>query len=142
MRVVLDTNVLVSTYLSARGGTIARLLDAWQQGTLDLVVSQPILDEYQRVLSYPRLSRAHGKDSAQLQADIDRIRRTSFLVRETPEIHVVERDPSDNIFLECAVAGAAEIIVSGDSDLLDLGEYQGIQILSAAAFVALLEQAG
>ena len=141
MRVVLDTNIVVSTYLSA-GGTIARLLEAWQQGAFDVVVSEPILAEYQRALSYPHLVAVHRKDAAEIQADVDRIRRTSFLVHEWPEIRAIERDPSDNMLLECAVAGNAEIVVSGDRHLLDLGEYEGIRILNAAAFLALLEERG
>lgn len=140
MRIVLDTNVVVSIYLAARGGTIADLLDAWQNGAFDLVVSQPILDEYRRVLNYPHLSRMHGRGADQIDADLARIQRTSLVVREWQPMVVIERDPSDDKFLECAIAGEAEVIVSGDDHLLALNDFRGIRILRPAAFVELLAQ--
>ncbi|MBN1967596.1 MAG: putative toxin-antitoxin system toxin component, PIN family [Anaerolineae bacterium] len=51
------------------------------------------------------------------------------------------RDPDDNHILACAVAGQAILIVSGDSDLLDLGEYRGVRIMTAAQFVTMMETA-
>lgn len=61
-------------------------------------------------------------------------------VPDWPTLHVVADDPDDDKFLDCAVAAQAEIIVSGDEHLLSLGSFQGIQILTPAAFVVLLSQ--
>ncbi len=53
----------------------------------------------------------------------------------------MSRDPDDNEFLECALAGGADYIVSGDAHLLDIGQYDGIQLVTPAAFLVVLDQA-
>ncbi|MDQ3524263.1 MAG: putative toxin-antitoxin system toxin component, PIN family, partial [Chloroflexota bacterium] len=65
MRVVLDTNIIVSRYLTPRG-RVARIVDLWEQGALDLLTSEVILREYVRVLNYPRLRPVHRLADAQL----------------------------------------------------------------------------
>ena len=65
---------------------------------------------------------------------------SSILVEPGESIDAIAEDPSDNRFLEAAVAGNCEYIVTGDQHLLRLGEYRGIQIMPPATFVAVLEQ--
>lgn len=74
----------------------------------------------------------------QVSETIDDIREFAHIVEPKQKLMVINRDPDDNKFLECSLEGGAEYIVSGDKDLLDLKTYQGIYILSPAAFLAIL----
>lgn len=134
MRVVLDTNIIISRYLTPYG-SVARIVDLWEQGAFELLVSDVILSEYARVLRYPRLRRGHQLTDTQL-AEIDEAFRefTEFVVPdETPD--VVEDDPDDNHFLAAADAGRVDCLVTGDPHLLKLDSYKGIPILSPADFL-------
>lgn len=139
MRVVLDTNVIVSSFIYATGNP-GHIRDAWHTGTFEVVVTEPILEEYRRVLNYPRTRRRHHLSPAEIDLALDDIREMAVNVPDWPTLHVVADDPDDDKFLECAVAAQAEIIVSGDEHLLSLGSFQGIQVLTPAAFVVLLSQ--
>lgn len=131
--VVVDTNVLVSA-LGFRGTPLEALLRMFD-GDIQLLASEATLTELDRVLGYDHLPFTED----------DRIGYVSILAREAElvvpetEIHAVDRDPDDNRFLECAVAGDARFIVSGDDHLLDLGSVRGIDIVTPAAFLQRLE---
>jgi len=134
VRVVLDTNIIISRYLTPYG-RVARVVDLWEQGAFELLTSDIILAEYARVLRYPRLRRGHQLTEYQL-AEIDEAFRelTDYVdPDETPA--VVEDDPDDDHFLACADSGGADCLVTGDPHLLNLGSYKGIPILSPADFL-------
>jgi putative PIN family toxin of toxin-antitoxin system len=99
-------------------------------GRVVLVISAPLLDELRRVLAYPKLANLVG-EAARL-ADI--IAASSVVVEPNRTLAIV-KDESDNRVLEAAVAASADYIVSGDTDLLDLGSFDGIPIVMAAQFV-------
>jgi uncharacterized protein len=126
-RAVLDTNVIVSG-LGWRGAPAA-ILDAVGDGRLVLVTSAPLLAELRRVLAYSKLAKVVG-DAAGLADIIE----ASSVVVEPDRVLAVVNDESDNRVLEAAAA-AADYIVSGDKDLLDLGSFEGIPIVTAAQFV-------
>ncbi len=132
MRVVLDTNTL----LSAIGwtGPPAQILRALLQGKHSIIVSPALLDELTMVLRYPRLRRAATHPSIPLI--LAWLHQPQHIVLPHERIHVIVPDPSDNLVLEAAIAGKADVIVSGDRHLLGLGSFQGIPILTARAFVA------
>jgi putative PIN family toxin of toxin-antitoxin system len=136
MRVVLDTNVVVSGYL-APTGTPAAVLSLWERGVFDLVVSAEIVAEYERVLREPDIRRLHHKTDSEIDAVIQRIRQAALQAVPAQRLAVVAADSDDDKILECAVAGNADHIVSGDKHLLALGSYQEIQILPPAVFVRL-----
>lgn len=140
MRVVVDTNVVVSRYLAPQGRA-ALVLERWQQEKFYLLVSEPILREYERVLKYDRLRSRHGLSDEEIAELIEDFREFAVLVIVGPEatLGVVKQDREDNKFLECAAVGGAECLVSGDEHLLALEQYQGSQILSPAAFLAVLD---
>ena len=138
MRVVLDANVLVSALISPKGSPAA-ILTLWQEGKLDVVVSKAILQEVARVLRYPRIQEHYRLSEEIVQRFLSLLRKGAIVVEPDEEVQVVERDHSDNRYLECAVAGRAEYVVSGDGHLLDLKEHRGIRILSPREFVALLK---
>jgi putative PIN family toxin of toxin-antitoxin system len=127
-RVVIDTNVMVSAYL---GGRLETIIVAWIEGKFVLTVSNQIVNEYINVLSRPKfkIARAELDDFAALI-----LSKAEFVV-PGESIRVVEADPSDNKFLEAAVTGQADYIISGDKHLRDLKEFRGIAILSPSAFL-------
>jgi putative PIN family toxin of toxin-antitoxin system len=130
VRVVLDTNVLVSALLFS--GISSKLVPIWQSGAITALVSRNILEEYLRVLSYPkfRLSESEIKELIQ-----EELLPYVEVVKRKRRLRVVERDPSDDKFIECAVTGKARVIISGDKDLLSIGRYRKILIQSPAQFL-------
>jgi putative PIN family toxin of toxin-antitoxin system len=127
-RVVIDTNVMVSAYL---GGRLETIIVAWIEGKFVLTVSNQIVNEYIDVLSRPKfkIARVELDDFAALI-----LSKAEFVV-PGESIRVVEADPSDNKFLEAAVTGQADYIISGDKHLRDLKEFRGIAILTPSAFL-------
>lgn len=131
MRVVLDTNTLVSALLFT--GISSELVSLWQDGIITLLLSRDILDEYLRVLSYPKFKLSEEEIKKLLQEEI---LPYAEVVKPKRRLRVVQRDPSDNKFLECAIAGKTRVIISGDKDLLSLGRYRRIRIQTPAQFLA------
>ena len=140
MKAVLDTNVIISALISRSATPPARILSFWQTHQLDLVLSEAILQEYSRVLRYPHIQKQHKKTHKELEIFIQQFRQLATLVYPTKEITIVKQGPDDNKFLACAIAGKVQYIVSGDSDLLQVGEYNGIHILLPTVFLRLLEE--
>jgi putative PIN family toxin of toxin-antitoxin system len=139
MIVVLDTNVIVSSTI-VLNGKAARIMKYLEDGRFTLLTSEAIIVECRRVLGRPHITKRHRRDEAGIEEVIAAVRRLATIV--TPEItlDVVPRDATDNRIIECAQAGDADYIVSGDSHLQELRSYAGIQILTPAAFLLLLEQ--
>lgn len=138
MRVVLDTNVIVSALIRSIS-ILGDIVRHWEKGTIDLVVSPMLLAEYRRTLNYPHLRRLHGLSDAKLEESIAAFQEAEVVVSPAYHEAVVSADPDDDIFIACAVAGRADYIVSGDRHLLDIGEHQGIRIVLPAVFLALLD---
>ena len=132
MRVVLDTNVLVSATLIA-GGQEARILRAWRAGVFDLVVSPAILEEIGRVLTEARLRRRRWMTDDEVAALLEGLAQESVVVSGRVPVQV-SRDPADDKFLAAAVEGRADYVVTGDRDLLDLGTYRGVQMIRPESF--------
>lgn len=136
-RVVLDTVVLVRGLINPFGAW-GRLIFA-RARDYRLVVSPPLLEEYLEVTARPALVRKfkslpeHRRDVLVLLSQAE--------VIEFDALPTFERDPDDAHLLATAVAGDADYLISGDNDPLDLGEYEGIRILTAGAFLNLLDQA-
>ena len=135
MRVVIDTNVIVSRFLSPFGNP-ALIVALWEEGIFELIVSEVILAEYARVLAYQAVQARHHMSLGEIGQVIADFRSFAILVEPFETIDVVADDPSDNRFLEAAVTGRCDYLVSGDPHLLGVGTYRGVTILSPAAFVA------
>jgi putative PIN family toxin of toxin-antitoxin system len=129
MRIVLDTNVFVSGIFFS--GPPYQILKAWRDGKVQLLVSPAILDEYRRIGA--ELNLQFGDVNLRPILDLLTIQAEIVLAPGFPP--VIHDDPSDDKFLEAAVAGRASCIVSGDKHLLNLFEFQGIQILKPNDFV-------
>lgn len=138
MRVVLDTNVLVSSYLNASGPP-SQIRTAFRDRQFDVVVSEALLDEYSRVLAYERIAKLHGLSQAEIAEEIVGFAAASILVTPAEIPNLIPEDPADNVVVGTAVAGEATYIVSGDDDLHRLGSFAGIRVLSPAVFLAYLQ---
>lgn len=127
MRIVLDTNVLVSALISI-GTPPALLYEAWVQGEFQLITSRAQIQELTRVLAYERLR--PYIDSADAETLVETIDAVAAVVESPPEMGIAV-DPDDNVILATAIAGQAELIVTGDkSHLLSLGHVEGIPIIT------------
>ena len=127
--VVLDTNVIISAILF--GGPPKRVLEYVICGTIKMAISLDILREVQDVLSRPKFG-FPSEASAEIIRELQEI---STLTYPTKTLNVVQTDPDDNRIIECAVESKASVIISGDSGLLNLGEYEKIRILSPVGFL-------
>jgi putative PIN family toxin of toxin-antitoxin system len=141
MRVVLDANVIVSALINPQG-TPAQVFDAWRAERFQLLLSQAILEEIGRVLRYPRVAVYHGWTEECLRTWLEDLAHLAMMTPGTLTIAVIQDDPSDNRYLECAVEGEAAYLVSGDRVLIAMGTFQGIQIISPRAFLEILRTEG
>ncbi|MEX1074131.1 MAG: putative toxin-antitoxin system toxin component, PIN family [Burkholderiales bacterium] len=128
MRVVFDTNVLVSA-LVFPGGRGDEALQRILEERDALFISKPILDELLGVLA-----RKFARDAEELSRVAVLLGEIATLVKPARRVKVL-RDAPDNRILECAVAGEAELIVTGDAALLALGEYAGVRIVRLADYL-------
>ncbi len=144
MRIVLDTNVMVSAILSPRS-TSAQIMRLVLDGVVNLIISHDILDETLRVIRYPKLVNLMKKNGVALKEVEYVIDRLSAIAVVTPgklTLDVIQDDPSDNKILTCAVEGEVDFIISGDHHLIELKEFQGIPIVNPATFVAIIKREG
>jgi putative PIN family toxin of toxin-antitoxin system len=139
IRAVLDTNLLVA-YLLTHRPPVATLVDHHlARDGFVLVTAPELLAELDRVLAYPKLQTYYTeRDRTRFVALVAALSEIVELPEAIPRIC---RDPDDDRAIACAVAGGADVIVSGDHDLLALGRVGDIPILTAAQFLDLLERA-
>jgi putative PIN family toxin of toxin-antitoxin system len=129
MRVVIDTNVFVSSFF---GGKPGRIINLWKHGEISLCLSSEIIDEYIEVLH-----RLLGPDVPEVEDLLGLFSSgvNILFTRTTPILNVVEKDPDDNKFIECAVKLKAEYIITGDNVLKKIKNYLNIRIVSPAIFL-------
>jgi putative PIN family toxin of toxin-antitoxin system len=135
---VLDTNVLVSG-LVAEYGFPRQILDAWLEGRFTLVTSFYLVEEVTHVLTYPRIARRMQLNDAELAAILAALLSRTKLTPGQLQLPGVTRDPKDDAVVACAIEGKANYIVSGDQDLLALGVYEGIPVVTPRQFVGIID---
>lgn len=128
MRVVFDTNILVSALIFP-GGQAERALGQALDGVVQMILSKPILHELLGVLA-----RKFARDPEELARVAVFLSELAEVVHPRKRIAVLQDEP-DNRILECAVTGHAHLIVTGDRQMLALGEYAGIPIATLRAFL-------
>ena len=130
VKVVVDTIVLVSALLF--GGKPERLIPLWQRGKIRPLASKEIIDEYLRVLTYPKLKLAEEDLNFLLYQEI-----LSYfkIIDVEPGERIIKKDPEDDKFIRCALAGKAKWIISGDRHLLALKTYRKIKIITPSDFL-------
>jgi putative PIN family toxin of toxin-antitoxin system len=136
-RAVLDTNVLVSGLIGEQGPP-RQLVDAWLEGSYTLVTSLYQAEELNHVLSYPRIASRLRLEETELNLILAALLSEAEVTAGLLELPGVTRDPKDDPLVACALEGNAHYLVSGDRDLLDLGEYEGIRIVSPRMFARIL----
>lgn len=129
MKVILDTNVFVSGIFFS--GPPYRILEAWRDDKIQLVVSPEILEEYRRVGEI--LAEDHPAIS--LSPWIELVVQKASIFSVPPLAEIVCDDPDDNKFLACALASKSRAIVSGDKHLLKVSGYEGIEVLKPRDFL-------
>lgn len=130
MKVVLDTNILVSGIFFPSGPPRQILLH-WERGKLDLVILNEIFDEYSRTTEDIRV---HYPDT-DIAKTLNLVLFNSEICEPEPLAQPVCKDLKDDKFIACAIAGKAKIIVSGDKHLLAVSGYQGVEIIRPKAFM-------
>jgi uncharacterized protein len=140
LRVVLDTNIFVSSLL-VKSGVPAQVLDAWRSHRYMLVLSPPLIAEIRSTLSYPRIRRKYGITDDDVERLIELLLNDAVVVPGIVDVSgAIPDDPKDEMILACAVEGRADLIVSGDKHLLDLGNYRGISMITARDFKQLMDR--
>jgi uncharacterized protein len=135
LRVVIDTNVIVSGILS-RTGAPAELLNAWRERRFLLLSSPAIVAEVNAVLHYPHLQKKYHLSDEEINLMIALLEHDALLVSgDTDVAGSVPADPKDEMFLACALGGQADVIVTGDHHLLDLGVFRDTPIINARQFL-------
>lgn len=129
MRVVIDTNIFVSSFF---GGNPKQIIDLWKNEKITLCLSNVILDEYIDVLN-----RIGLKDEAELKELLSLFSKgfNILFTTKTPNIKIVKNDPGDDKFIECAAALKADAIITGDKEVLKIKKYMRIKILTPREFL-------
>ena len=130
MRVVIDTNILISGIFW--NGPPRKVLINWLEEKDDLLITIPILSEYRTVLS--RICAAKGSN---LFNRWNRYLTELSILVEPKQLPPICRDPADDVFLEAAIGGRANVIISGDKDLLSIKSIEDIPIITAKHYIEL-----
>jgi len=129
MRVVVDTNVLISSFF---GGHPKKVIDLWKEGEITLCLSRDIIDEYVDVLRRLKIDATLISELLSLFAGGYHL----LFAGKTPSLKIVPDDPEDDKFFECAVALKASVIVTGDKAMLRVANYMGIAVESPQQFLS------
>jgi putative PIN family toxin of toxin-antitoxin system len=140
--VVADTTILVSAFLTPRGVS-SEFLRRAREGAFALVLAPEILEETRdRLLHRRRIRRRYPYTDERVGRFHRLLRTTTKLVADLPSVTGVVRDPNDDMVIACALKGQADYIVTRDKDLLSLGAYKGIRMVTPRQFLNLLEGSG
>ena len=134
IRVVLDTNVLISALLFK--GELSRIVGLWQKGKIIPVISKETFDELRTVLEYSKFSLSRAEIKSLIEHDI-----LPFfeVVNVSKHVKGTCRDPEDDKFISCAISASVDWIVTGDKDFSDLKKYQSIRIIHASDFIKMFD---
>jgi putative PIN family toxin of toxin-antitoxin system len=128
-KIVIDTNISISAFFW--NGLQRKVYELARNKKVILLYSSDIERELIRVLSYKKF-KLNANEILPLAIDY---RNIGLFVKVISSLDIIKEDPTDNIFLECAVDGDAEYIISGDAHLLNLKKYKNIDIVNAKEFL-------
>ena len=136
MRIVVDTNVLVSaTYWKGDSYKVIRIANERQ---MTIMMSREITEEYYKVIKSDEVTEKVEKKNLMAEKIITKVINESVVVEPKDKLFVIKEDPDDDKFLECAVEGDAEYLVSRDKHLLKLKKYKGIDIIKPEEFLRII----
>jgi uncharacterized protein len=133
-RALLDANVLISAAIHPSGPPGQIILALVARGAFDVVLSPRIIAEVEVALRLPKI-RKYLREPAEAVLWLADIAALADLVEDTGRAKGVSRDPADDVVLSAAVEGRADVIVTGDADLLALKQYEGIRIATPREFL-------
>lgn len=136
LRVVVDTNVLISGLFGIKDSPSAYILQAIRTQKVILVTSSPILEEVSNIINRERIVKVIKMTKLERIKFIDMLIERSDITLGKQSFQIISRDEKDDKFLSCAVEGKVDCIITGDKDLLYLGEYEGIKIITPRKFIA------
>ncbi|MBI2499045.1 putative toxin-antitoxin system toxin component, PIN family [Candidatus Woesearchaeota archaeon] len=128
MKIVLDTNIFISGIFWR--GSSNKVITNWKEGRFTLVISLQIISEIIKVLKDFKIKLSDDM----IKEWIDLIVRNSVIIEPRESIKIIKEDPKDNIFIETAVAGNVDYVISQDNHLLKLKEFRGIKIITPEEF--------
>ena len=138
IKAVLDANVLISSVIAPLSDS-RRIFNAWRDGAFLLVTSPGILEEVSRRLAHPRIANRYSISSEDRIAVLRLLKAESMITPGSRDVSVT-RDPTDDKVIAAALETGAEYIVTGDKDLLTLGKYEGVGILTPARFISAIRE--
>jgi putative PIN family toxin of toxin-antitoxin system len=139
LRAVVDTNILIRAVIMPRG-TVGPAIRRLRDGDYRLVYSQLLVDELLEKLALPRIREKYHLSDQDIDDALALIALRGELVTPTRTVKVC-RDPTDDMFIEAALAGKAEVVVTGDKDLMTLKKFETVRFVTPRAFLELLVQA-
>lgn len=137
LRVVVDTNVIVSGLFGIKNSPSGKILQAIRTQKIILVTSPVILEEVGEVISRPRIVKLTKMSVEERKDFIDELIERSDVTAGKQLSHILGRDERDDKFLACAYEAKADYIVTGDNDLLVLKQYEGIKVVLPRKFIEL-----
>jgi len=139
LRLVLDTNILISATIEQAGAS-SKILNAWKQDQVTLITSPVLISEFKEVLKRPRIRKYQWMSPEEVDSLVDLLTKAATQTSGELLVSVVKADPDDDYVLSAALEGAADFIVTGNIHLLELHPFQGIQILTPAEMLRVLEK--
>jgi putative PIN family toxin of toxin-antitoxin system len=136
MTVVIDTNVVLSAILF--GGKPRQVLEKAVSGSIELAVSEPLVTELQGVLQRPKF----GLSAQLIRTILSEYGSIAIWKEPSEHFDVIPDDPSDNHFIDCAVAAKADYLITGDKHLLNLGVFRMTKIVGVDDFLDILSVEG
>ena len=140
MRIVADTNVLISALFWRK--QLAEIADLINERKIILCFSPETIDELYRVVNYPHIAKKAQEFLINPNVFLNDVITFSLIVHPSSSVSVITDDPSDNMFLACALAAKASFIISGDQHLLNLKRFHNIPIVTPRQFLTQLKKKG
>ena len=138
IKAVLDSGVLVSAFVTPKGIS-AELPHSARQDLFKIYLCEQIFEEIKRVLlTYPHIREQYFYSNRQVAMFCQGLRDATNLVAKIPVIKVVANDPNDDMVVACAIKAKAQYIVTRDDDILVIGKYKGIKIVTPEDFMEVL----
>ena len=139
LRAVIDTNLFISGFFG-KNSVSSKIKECWINQDFILVTSMEIIREVNRVFHYPRIQEKFKPKDETLKEFFILVLKKAYLTGSKYKIDKIKDDPTDNMFLACALEGNADYIVSRDPHLRNIKYYQGVQIIDATTFLSKIEK--
>ncbi len=139
VKAVIDTSVMISVAFP-KDGLSRELRDLLADEAFILVSSKEIMAELYRVLHYPRIRKQFNAGEDEINEFIGLLMEKALFTRGQIQLHEIKADPTDDMFLACALEAKADYIVSRDAHLRDLKQYKGIKIIDVKSFIGIVNR--